>query len=243
MRFRDQIPGSLIEEAGNLDNFLKVLDLLTYYKENQIYSSTYLYRSILCGNTDWLKKRLEDYSFPTVPKDLPKQCMDAMLINARNIMSLKGSDLGLRFFLWSLTFGKIEIDWSGFYPRSKILYLDELVAGRGHLLADNPKDVKDVNSLFNSTDDLGKQKLTIYVESMYAENVSVVKYIKDNLHKFIGFTTEYFELDLQIVKGTYQPFDKAYWYFMNTKYHGGTGEYEEDLGIGQMIIGESFIVR
>jgi hypothetical protein len=40
--------------------------------------------------------------------------MDAILINARNIMALKG-DVGLKFFFMGLTFGEISIDWTGFY--------------------------------------------------------------------------------------------------------------------------------
>lgn len=239
MKFRDQIPIEIIEGNDNLDNFVTVLDKLNEYKEYQIDRSALFYKSLLIGDVSWLKKRLEDYGYPEIPTKLPKECMDAMLINARNVMALKGSDLGLKFFLWSLTFGEIDIDWSEFYPPVNNLALNEYT-GKGHVLAGDPGTEEYVNYLASQEADVGSQILTVNISSKYWNNPHVLSYINNNIRKFLNFTEDSFIFNLQMVQGPYHAIGEPYWYFVNGV--DNTTINNDDLGIGTMVIESSFIV-
>jgi hypothetical protein len=240
MKIRDQIPQELIDSNEYLDSFITVLDGMNAYKEYQVDRHALFYKSLLIGDTSWLKKRLEDYGFPTIPDKLPKQCMDAMLINARNIMALKGSDVGLKFFLWSLTFGEISIDWTEFYPNVNNLTLSEFT-GKGFLLADNPEEVDNVNYLLTNDSDLNSQILRIGIKSIYWENVHVIQYIKENITKFLNFTEDDFQLELVMVSGPYFRIPEPYWYFVNPIDYSVVN-IDATFGIGRMVIEDTFIV-
>lgn len=240
MKFRSQIPEQFFEGNNLLDKLVTVLDGTNAYKEYLVDRHSLYYKSLLIGETDWLKKRLEDYGYPTIPDMLPKQCMDALLINARNVMALKGSDLGLRYFLWCLTFGEITIDWSQFYPNVNNLTLSEFT-GKGYLLADNPQDTDYVNYLLAADNDLGKQVLNITIKSIYWDNKWVLDYINTNIRKFINFTEENFQFNLEIADGPYFPIIEPFWYFVNTQDNSYT-DNTTGYSIGTMIIEDTFVV-
>lgn len=241
MRFKDQIPEEFLDGNKELSNFIVVLDKLNEYKEYLVDRHSLYYKSLLIGERSWLKKRLEDYGFPTIPEELPKQCMDALLINARNVMALKGSDLGLKYFLWCLTFGEISIDWSEFYPNVNNLTLDEFT-GKGFLLEDDPATVDNVNYLLSNVEDLGNQILTVNIGSIYWNNQYVIDYITSNIRKFLNFTEDSFQFNLTMVQGPYTPIPEPFWYFVNGE-DFSTINFDDGYGIGSMEIGNNFIIR
>lgn len=240
MEVRKRIPEKFFEGNVNLNGFVNVLDALHKYKGVAINNHSFYYKSLLSFEKSWLKKRLEDYGYPEIPIDLPKESMEALLINSRNVMYLKGSDLGLKFFLWSLTFGDVDIDWEEFYPQGDILFLSEY-AGRGHLLADEPDTTDFVNYLTSNEEDVGNQVLTISIATPYWNNSIVENYIRDNIRNFINFTDDSFVLNLELTQGPHVVIPEPYWYFVNG--HQLSAEIVETIpGIPEMIIGSDFIV-
>lgn len=241
MKIRNQIPEDLVPENENLDRLITVLDGMNAHKEYLVDRHVLYYKSLLIGETSWLKKRLEDYGFPTIPEDLPKQCMDAMLINARNIMSMKGSDRGLKYFLWCLTFGDVGIDWSNFYPIVDNLTLSEFT-GKGFLLDSDPEYTDNVNYLLSEVEDLSFQILRVGIRSIYWNNPVVIKYINDNIRKFLNFTEDTFVFELSLSPGEYKRYEEPYWYFVNDGPNMDDSTDNIGSGIGSMIIGDDFIV-
>lgn len=240
MKFREQIPEEFLEGNEELSKFVRVLDGVNEYKEYLVDRHALYYKSLLIGERSWLKKRLEDYGFPTIPEDLPKQCMDALLINARNVMALKGSDLGLKYFLWCLTFGDILIDWSEFYPNVNTLTLSEFT-GKGFLLEDDPSSVDNVNYLLANANDLGNQVLTVTIGSIYWDNQAVIAYIATNIRKFLNFTEDSFEFVFILNEGPYVAIPEPFWYFVNPVDYSAEN-IGSDYGIGGMVIEDTFVV-
>lgn len=238
MKFRDQLPQQLLENKY-LDNLVTVLDGMEAYKRENVYRHTLFYKSIMCSSNDWIKKRLEDYGFPPFPDNLPKECLDALLLNARNIMSLKGSDRGLKIFLWCLTFGTIDINWDNFYPIVQNLTLSEF-SGKGHLLKTDPSDVENVNYLFDKSEDLGEQYLFIGIATPYFDNPDVIDYITRYLSEFLGFTSNDFTLNLNMIEGPYVAIPEPYWYFVKPTDDDAI-IINPDFGIEDYVIEDTFI--
>lgn len=240
MKFRDRIPEEFLVEGSNIDSLVTTLDALNFYKESKVVEHSLFYKSVLSFDKVWLKKRLDDYGYPPVPSSFPKEIMDTMTLNVKNVMALKGSDLGLRFFLWCLTLGEITIDWSLFYPQANILFLSEFV-GKGYLLNKDPNDPSTdfVNYLVSNVSDVGSQVLTIGIKTPYYRNETIENYIRSHIQKFLNFTDEAFVLNLTLERGPYYRMPEAFWYFVND--HSETAT-PTGRGVGTFKVGSTFKV-
>jgi hypothetical protein len=216
MKFRDQIPEDLFENPY-LEKFITLLDELNNYKQSIINKSLRFYRSPLNTNTYFLKRRLEDdYGFPTIPIDFPKDVMDALLLNAEDINAMRGSIQGLRTWLWCLTFGNIVIDDSLFYPVTEFISLSDqqkgFVSKTDPLYPNTPQD-PDL-FLFDDLNQFGTSILNITIDTMYHNHPSIPTYINTHIKKYLTFVTSNAVINVTLNPGVYVTNTDPYQYFV-----------------------------
>ena len=98
MLFSESVPEKVLLNR-NTQRFLSVMDSLQEYKQGIIGEAIRTFNPILSTNGKWLRKNLADYGFSELPDGFPIRVMQQMLLNANTIMGLRGSKLGLEFFL------------------------------------------------------------------------------------------------------------------------------------------------
>lgn len=212
MKFRDHIPPSVLENY-EVDRLIQVLDELQTYKEISLYKVE-RGQTVVGDNLSYLRKRLEDYGHPPIPEDFPKEVVDALLLNSANIMRLKGSRLGLRLWLWCLTFSEPVIDDSSFYPIPSYIILGDHQSNGfvSHLSVDFGYDLY----LFSGNAiDFGNSVLLVELPTKYHYMKSLRQYINDNIRKFLSFVSEDADIQVSFSPGSYTSFDEAYPYFVN----------------------------
>ena len=102
----------------NWQKLILVLDNLQLYKNLEIHKAMRFYRPVLSTQLNMLQNKVADLSYPQPPADFPKEILDAMILNAENVMALKASTLGLPYWLWVMTLGDVNVDSSNFYPQA-----------------------------------------------------------------------------------------------------------------------------
>jgi hypothetical protein len=216
MSFRKFIPEQVFRNS-NADNFVKVLDGIEEEKTAIIEKSFRSLKTPLDTNLEWLRKRCEEYGYPKVPFDFTKEQLDAMLLNVENVMALKGSKMGLYYWLWTLTFGKITIDDSQFYPKGRYIIPNDFGFGYvSHVyLPTTPipipaPQITYTLYLFSDVLDFGKQKLTVTIETKYWNKQSMRDYITDNFRKFVSFIDQNAEIVITFLPGVYNTYSEPY---------------------------------
>lgn len=210
MRYRNQIPPALLL-SPDADKFVLVLDGLEQYKESIVEDSTRFYRPPVFTDLKWLRKKVEDLGYPPVPTDFPKEILDAMLLNAQNVMALKGSKLGLTYWLWTLTFGGITVDDSQFYPLGDYIIPSDLDFG---FVSEVAPLTSDTLYLFSDAADFGVQILTIGIATKYVYMLTLRNYIHKHIKEFISFADDNTQINITFVPGTYQSLPDPYQYFV-----------------------------
>lgn len=211
MQYRNQIPGKLIDENENVDNIVSVFDGLEAYKTEIVEKAVRFNKPPLLTDLSWLRKKAEDLGWPPIPADFKKDQLDAMILNANNVMALKGSKMGLKYFLWVLTFGDITIDDSAFYPQGEyIIPSDNYYGFVSHF---TPLESYNLY-LFSDFTDFGTQSLTIDIATKYHYMVSLKEYILKNIQSFLSFTPDDFVPTITFAPGPYITYSEPYQYFV-----------------------------
>ena len=128
MLFSQSIPDSVLENSA-ASKFVSVLDSLQEVKQGIISDAVRSFNPILCMNEKWLRKYLTDYGFGDIPKGFPVRVLQQMLLNADTIMRLRGSKLGVEFFLSVCSLGVATIDASRLRSVVRTIYTDSTSYG------------------------------------------------------------------------------------------------------------------
>ncbi len=211
MKFRNRIPENILLENPNADKFVTVLDKLNEFKELEVLKHSRFYRSVLLTDYKFLKKRIENYGYPPIPGDFPISVLYNMILNADAVMSLKGTKLGLEYWLWVMTEGEVTVDDSAFYPQGEHIILSDLVDG--YVSHFDPLETPDL-FLFSDISDFGTQVLTIDIETPHSAITSLENYINDNIKDFISFVSDSATITINFTSGPYVPYAKPYQYFV-----------------------------
>jgi hypothetical protein len=134
-----------------------------------------------------------------------------MLLNAQTVMALKGSKLGLKFFLWVLTVGDITVDDSSFYPATDFIRLSDTYYG--YVSNIDPLASPDL-FLFSGSDNFTIQELTIDIATKYDSLTSMQTYIQDHIKKFISFASDSAVITINFTNGPYVVLPEAEQYFV-----------------------------
>ncbi len=229
MNYSDRVPPELLANP-NVENFLKVLDETEKYKEQIVEKSVRFYKAPLLTELALLRSKIKDYGYPAVPEEFPKEILDAILLNMENIMALKGSKVGLQYWLWTLTFGTITVDDTAFYPQGNYIIPSD-VDGTGNdvnntgygyvsFLEDNhssdalPPGMTSPEwytepyqplTLFSDVSDFGTQTLIIDIATKYHWLIPLRDFITNNIKKFISFADDNAVITVNFTPGAYVP--------------------------------------
>lgn len=216
MKFTEQTPEEVLINPS-AKNFLEVLDATQTWKENQIDVGNRFYRGPLSNNLTFMKKRLEgDYGFPDIPTDFPKDVMDALLLNAKDINALRGSKAGLKLWLWCLTFGDITVDDSLFAPVPEFIQLSDPYSGFvSKIDPEYPATASDPDLyLFADMSMYGNNILTVDISTMYYNHASIPDYINTHIKKYLTFVTSGAVITINFTNGVYTTNAEPYQYFV-----------------------------
>ena len=128
MLFSQSIPEKVLENSA-ASKFVSVLDSLQEVNQGIISDAVRSFNPILCMNEKWLRKYLTDYGFSDIPKGFPVRVLQQMLLNADTIMRLRGSKLGVEFFLSVCSLGVATIDASRLRSVVRTIYADSTSYG------------------------------------------------------------------------------------------------------------------
>lgn len=213
MNFSDQAPDGL-NISVNWQKLIKVFDELTLYKNKEFHKLQRFYRPPLLTNLNYLRKLVFELGYPKVPTDFPKEILDAMRLNAENVMALKGSRMGLPYWLWVMTFGNISVDDSNFYPHSDYIILSDEERGYVSHTPENDADFDPPLYLFSDAANFGNQELIINIETKYYNLASLEEYLNTHIKEFIHFVDANAVITITLSPGVYTPYDKPYQYFV-----------------------------
>lgn len=187
MLFSKSIPDKVLENS-EASKFVSVLDSLQEVKQGIISDAVRSLNPILCTNEKWLRKYLIDYGFSSIPKGFPIRVMQQMLLNADTIMRLRGSKLGLEFFLSVCSLGIATIDSSELHQPLVFLFPNSI--NYGYITdnnVDNPLYLCDSNIL------AADSSLRVTLESKYfgtqdsIEKEAIIEYLKNATPNYVGF--------------------------------------------------------
>lgn len=215
MKFKSQIPDDIFINPF-AEKFVTVMDEADTFKQAAIHKAHRFYRSPTNTNLPFLIKRVEDAGFPSIPSDFPKDVLDALLLNANDINALRGSKIGLRLWLWCLTFGVISVDDSAFYPIDEFIQPEE-IATNGYIDEFIPNILAGGLELFLFDDltQFGVSTLIVNIDTKYWNHVNIVAYINENIKKYLTFTTGISSITINFSVGVYTPHSHPYQYFVN----------------------------
>lgn len=218
MTYTDQTPEEIPNENPFAKKLLSVLDGVESYKQEEIDLAMRFYRSPVNFNLPFIQKELNStYAFPSIPVDFPKDVVDALKLGAEDINALRGSKIGLEFWLWCLTFGAITVDDSAFYPLPQYLlldtvdlsYLDQFTPN----VATSPPTIPDL-FLFDDISQMGQSVLTIDIATKYYNHPSIPAYITAHIKKYIGFVTSNAIITINFNPGVYNTHSFPYQKFV-----------------------------
>lgn len=210
MQFRNSIPEEIFTNPF-ADKIVSVLDLLKTFKEEELFEAAKFYHPILSADLRALRVLIEDLGYPPVPDDFPKEILDNMILNAQHVNALKGSKLGLKYWLWVLTVGDVTIDDSAFYPVSN--YIRPSDDYYGYVSNVSPLGTPDLY-LFDGAANFGSQTLDVSIDTPYHTLTSLEAYINEHIEKYISFVSEGSTINIVLNAGSYTTFDAPYQYFV-----------------------------
>jgi hypothetical protein len=211
MLFSERIP-EVLREAPNTSKLVKVLDEMQLYKDSEIYKSSRFYNPVLLTNKKFLIRLIEEWGYPAVPQDFPKEILDNMYLNAENVFRLKGSKVGLEYFFRVMTCGEPTINDTLFFPEPEYIIPGDPIAGYTFTTTDFPNDIL---YLFSGTDSFRPRSLTISVATPYYNLTSLVDYLNKNIYKFIGYVDLNTTVTITLVNGPYVPNPLANQFYVN----------------------------
>lgn len=231
MLFSQSIPEKVLENSA-ASKFVSVLDSLQEHKQGIITDAVRSFNPILCTNEKWLRKYLTDYGFSDIPKGFPIRVMQQMLLNADTIMRLRGSKLGLEFFLSICCLGEAIIDASGLQQPLEFIFLESL--NYGYIMSNN----SDSPLYLCNTNELMKNSiLSVTLKSKYfdeghdIEADSIVRYLQNVTPNYIGFSNNL------ILKWTFKERSKFYYHGLLNPQYVNTQELLLDADVFQPIAG------
>lgn len=190
MLFSQSIPDMVLENSA-ASKFVSVLDSLQEVKQGIISDAVRSFNPILCMNEKWLRKYLTDYGFSDIPKGFPVRVLQQLLLNADTIMRLRGSKLGLEFFLSVCSLGVATIDASGLYKPLELVFPDSTNYG---YITSNNSDSKlflcDNNVLSESSQLLITLRSKYFDERHTTEADAIVRYLQAVIPTYIGFSND-----------------------------------------------------
>lgn len=209
MRYSTQIPEKA-RSTPNAEAFVKVLDETQLYKNSVIHKASRFYNPVLLTQLPFLRKFQDEFGWPTVPADFPKKILDNMYLNEENVFRLKGSKLGLEYWLRVLTCGDCFIDDSTFFPVLSYIILDDI--NNGYLSS----DIMWPNSmlyLFDGDTSFNPRYLNISIRTPYYNLESLKTYILTHIYKFIGFVDPNTHINIEFIYGPHRKNPHAFYYF------------------------------
>lgn len=211
MSYRKEIPEVLFEDNTPLDNFVKVLDGVEEYKVGEIEKSARFLKTPLLSDLLWLRKKAEDYGYKNLPNNLVKEQLDALILNANDIMACKGSYEGLYLWLWSLTFGNITINSISFFPLPNYIQLSDLTYGF-------VSEINPVNNttlyLFSGVGNFGSSVLDVVINTKYYLQPNLKEYIENHIKDHVGFLDINAVVTITLNNGVYNTSTHPYQYFV-----------------------------
>ena len=206
MQFKDHVPPGILNQYPNVENLVKVLDETNSYKQSLLAATETLGKPV-SGNLDYLRQRIEGYGHPTIPDDFPKEILDSLLLNSAEIMRLKGSKLGLRLWLWCLTFSdfSLGIDDSAFYPKPQYIIPGDVDVA-GYVSHVTPLEPYNLYLFSGDYQDFGSSTLIIQLPTKYHYMKTLRDYINTHIRKFISFVPENSTTAVVLRPGSYTPF-------------------------------------
>lgn len=215
MKFRDQIPEDLLINPY-ADKFVTVLDGANDFKQEEIEKALRFYRPPLSMNTSFAIKKLQDLGFPPIPSDFPKDVLDALILNAKDINALRGSKIGLELWLWCLTFGSFVIDDSLFYPFPTAIFPSD--PDSGYVSWFSPLITPTVQNpglfLFSDMADFGVGQIDIQITTKYDAFASITQYIDDHIREYLTFTDQSTIINITYINGPYVTHAFPHQYFV-----------------------------
>jgi hypothetical protein len=211
MKFKDHIPPSVIENNPNVGKIISVFDGLAEHKNIMVGKS---HRLPFISSTDdrLLRKKLISYGHAPLPGDFSKDIVDALINNSSHLMRLKGSKLGLKLWLWCLTFSDVSFDDSTFIPIEQYIVLGDFT--RGYISHAQPSYTPPLYLFSGTTNNFGANIFELNISTMYHYKKSIRKYIKDNLKDFLPFVSVNTTIKIKYTPGSYTKIDFPFQYFV-----------------------------
>lgn len=189
MLFSQSIPDMVLENSA-ASKFVSVLDSLQEHKQGIITDAVRSLNPILSTNEKWLRKYLTDYGFGEIPKGFPIRVLQQMLLNADTIMRLRGSQLGVEFFLSVCSLGVSKVNAEGIYADVDTIYLDS--ENYGYVTGNNT----DSFLYLTSSNERASSDVTIELSSKYfngsypMEKEAIFSYLNRVLPYYMGFSVD-----------------------------------------------------
>lgn len=185
MAFKDSIPERVLENT-TVNNFVEVLNGLHDYKKGIITASLRAWNPAVFMSKQWLNMRLQEYGV-SLPYELPIQVMQQFLLNINEIFRLRGSKLGLEFWLSVITLGEVTVGDSQYWD--ELVYLSPNSKTRGYITCDNENPfyylVSDSSQLHRAL------SLSITIKTPFNTDATIkaalVSYITNTIRSQLGF--------------------------------------------------------
>lgn len=231
MLFSQSIPDMVLENSA-ASKFVSVLDSLQEVKQGIISDAVRSFNPILCMNEKWLRKYLTDYGFSDIPKGFPVRVLQQMLLNADTIMRLRGSKLGLEFFLSVCSLGVATIDTSGLYKPLELVFLDS--TNYGYITSNNSDSrlfLCDNNVLSESSQLLITLRSKYFDERHNTEAYAIERYLRAVTPTYVGFSSKL------TIGWSFLERDKFYYHGLLNPQYVNTQELLADADTFEPIVG------
>lgn len=190
MSFSNSTPDKVLENSNSY-KFLRVLDLLQDFKEEEINKTHRVHNGVLCCDNKWLNKKLSEYGL-NIPLDYPMIIQQQILLNVDTFFRTRGSKIGLEFFLSILSLGEVTIDDSQFVAEEEMLILDSLE--QGYIKDDTANQsfyLVDDSDIFNTDVEISFTIKSKYFNGEYPQEEAIIKrYIESMLDYWLSFSPD-----------------------------------------------------
>lgn len=204
MSFRRNIPDDVLDNPTT-SAFVDVLDALQEYKSTIVADAVRGNNYAAITDKKWLLNHLSDYGFYGLPIDMPLAVMQQVLLNIQNLLSIRGSKIGVEMFCSIMSLGEVFLDDIKLYGEPLHILLDSPIQGYVLESSDGPNlHILEDNDILDP-----KTELSIRIESMFfdypdsIECKTIQKYIKDNLPDWIAFSNTDIKLNFAPRSGAY----------------------------------------
>jgi len=179
--FRDKIP-TLALSFPTTDAFVSLLDGLYNHKKSLQDHFFRAYTAALNPYRSDLERYLRDEGFPAFSEPLPMVVLHTLALNAGKIMSYRGSVIGVRLFLQSLTLGTVTANYTNFFPRSLAISPNDRNTG---FLPEEPEE--DAWYVYSPDEEELDSSFTAHIETYFNDNSAVKRYLTNHLTAFLPF--------------------------------------------------------